>query len=205
MYGRDHDVARLRDRRNDVLARLAGAKAVTRNRMSTRRRAVIAGATAMAVLGASLASGPGGDVQAAPVGQGFTVTASDLSYILEQIKIAEHHVVTATPEDPCAGLLGTAANQIASPLIGGGLRTVDGSCNNLQPGQELFGAADQVFPRLTKADFRAAEASPPDFFGPGSGTIPSSSSRVNRRWPRTASSVEATASSDPSTSPVKMM
>ena len=43
------------------------------------------------------------------------------------------------------------------------------------PGRETFAAADQPFPRLTNPSFRAAEASPTDFFGPGSGTVPSSS------------------------------
>ncbi len=44
----------------------------------------------------------GGSVQAAPVGEGFTVSAADLSYILEQIKIAEAHVVNTTSQTgPC--------------------------------------------------------------------------------------------------------
>ena len=37
---------------------------------------------------------------------------------------------------PCGALLGTGANQIPSPLLPFGLRTVDGSCNNLIAGQE---------------------------------------------------------------------
>ena len=104
-----------------------------------------------------------GPSQAAPVGQGFTVTAADLEYILKQIKIAEHHAVLATPADPCAGLLGTGPNQVQSPLIADGLRTIDGSCNNLQPGQAQFGAADQTFPRLTAPAFSPAEFSDPAF------------------------------------------
>jgi hypothetical protein len=112
----------------------------------------------------------------APVGQGFTVTPSDLAYILKQIKIAEAHVAnTTSATGPCGALVGTGPNQLASPLLSFGLRTVDGSCNNLQPGQETFGAADQLFPRLGSKSFRPAEASPTDFFGPGSGTVASSS------------------------------
>jgi len=116
-----------------------------------RRLRSLAGVVgAIAVFGTAIVTGTGA-VQAAPVvGQGFTVTASDLSYILDQIKIAEHHAALATASDPCAGLLG---DTVPSPLIGLGLRTVDGSCNNLQPGQEQFGAAGQVFPRLATADF----------------------------------------------------
>src|SRR5262249_35047900 len=60
-----------------------------------------------------------------------------------------------------------------------GLRTVDGSENNLinfdVPDQTHFGAADTVFPRLTDPIFRPAEGIGADFFGPGSPAIPSSS------------------------------
>ena len=91
----------------------------------------------------------------APVGEGFTVTPSDLSYILKQIKIAEAHVAnTTSATGPCGALIGTGPNQLPSPLLSFGLRTVDGSCNNLSPGQETFGAADQVFPRLTTPVFQ---------------------------------------------------
>ncbi|WP_326968254.1 peroxidase family protein [Arthrobacter sp. CG_A4] len=100
----------------------------------------------------------------APTGAGFTVTASDLAFILKQIKIAEAHVAnTTSATGPCGALVGTGPNQIASPLVSQGLRTVDGSCNNLLPGQEMFGAADQTFPRLTTPVFKSAENSPPAF------------------------------------------
>src|SRR6476619_5638697 len=106
------------------------------------------------------------------VGSGFTVTPGDLQFILKQIKIAEQHAATLTPADPCGTLVGPGPNQIPDRLSAYGLRTVDGSCNNLFPGREKFAAADQPFPRLTTAKFRNAESSPPNFFGPGSGTIP---------------------------------
>lgn len=103
----------------------------------------------------------------APVGQGFNLNASDLRFILRQIKIAERHAATATATNPCGTLLGSDPDQI--PNVGNsvelpwGLRTVDGSCNNLIEGQSHFGAADQLFPRLVPAAFREAEPSP---FGP---------------------------------------
>jgi Ca2+-binding RTX toxin-like protein len=99
----------------------------------------------------------------APPGQGFTVTSDDLRFILKQIKIAEHHAATLTPEDPCGTLVGPGPNQIPDRLSSFGLRTVDGSCNNLFPGRENFAAADQPFPRLTRPVFREAEAA---IFGP---------------------------------------
>ncbi len=108
----------------------------------------------------------------APVGQGFSVTKSDLSFILAQIKIAERHAATATPENLCGTLVGTGPDQIPSPLISKGLRTVDGSCNNLQAGQERFGSADQVFPRIAPSSFRTAESTPPGF--PPAAQTPSS-------------------------------
>ena len=101
--------------------------------------------------------------RAAPVvGQGFTVTPADLAFILRQIKIAEAHALAPNPDpvgDPgnCQALVGTGPDQIPNPLLSFGLRTVDGSCNNLQPGQGTYGAADQVFPRLATPVFKAAE------------------------------------------------
>ena len=56
-----------------------------------------------------------------------------------------------------------------------GLRTVDGTCNNLFPGRETFAAADQPFLRLTTPAFRLAEGVPAGFFGPGSPAVPISS------------------------------
>ena len=70
--------------------------------------------------------------QGAPVGQGFTVTPSDLAFILKQIKISEAHVAnTTSATGPCGALLGSGPSQLPSPLLSFGLRTVDGSCNNL--------------------------------------------------------------------------
>src|SRR3954452_7197712 len=93
----------------------------------------------------------------APVGNGFTVTAGDLSFILKQIKIAERHSPTLTASDPCGTLVGPAKYQIPDRLTSYGLRTVDGSCNDLIANKTRFGAADEVFPRLTDPRFRDAD------------------------------------------------
>src|SRR3954453_4161927 len=90
----------------------------------------------------------------APVGNGFTVTAGDLSFILKQIKIAERHSATLTASDPCGTLVGPGKYQIPDRLTSYGLRTVDGSCNDLFADRLNFGAADQTFPRLTSPRFR---------------------------------------------------
>jgi hypothetical protein len=134
-----------------------------------RRKRRLATVTVAALVGAVLTPLTMAPAQAvtAPVGQGFTVTPSDLKFILAQIQIAERHTRTLTASNPCGTLVGTGANQIPSPLVSKGLRTTDGSCNNLQPGQETFGAADQVFPRISTADFRDADNVPPGFGPPG--------------------------------------
>ncbi|WP_374087357.1 choice-of-anchor D domain-containing protein [Methylomicrobium lacus] len=118
-------------------------------------------------------------INTSSVGSGFTVTAADLAFILQQIKIAEFHAANATPTNLCGALVGSGPNQIPDPLLSFGLRTVDGSCNNLQKGQETFGASDQVFPRLTTPNFnRSTEGIAADFFGPGSPAIPPSTYAV---------------------------
>ena len=86
---------------------------------------------------------------------------ADLEFILKQIKLAESTSVayTATP------LTTLQAIQAAFPGVGVteasllpfGLRTVDGSDNNLLPGQSDFGAADTLFPRLTDPVFRTVD------------------------------------------------
>src|SRR4051812_45040585 len=43
----------------------------------------------------------------APNGAGFTITPGDLKFILKQIKIAERHTATLTPDEPCGTLVGS--------------------------------------------------------------------------------------------------
>ncbi|WP_341925220.1 peroxidase family protein [Nocardioides psychrotolerans] len=128
---------------------------------------------------------------AAPtVGQGFVVTPSDLAYILKQIKIAEAHVAnTTSATGPCGALVGTGPHQLSSPLLSFGLRTVDGSCNNLVPGRERIGAADELFPRLATADFKAAGPVPAGFGPPGTTTYAQTKGNVFDTEPRIVSNL----------------
>jgi Ca2+-binding RTX toxin-like protein len=117
--------------------------------------------TVMFLVIASLA-GRAAHAQTAPVGQGFNLNASDLRFIMQQIRISERHAATLTPSNPCGTLVGSHPDQIPVGTsqtieLPWGLRTVDGSCNHLTPGQETFGASDQVFPRSLSPEFRAAE------------------------------------------------
>src|SRR5262249_24549852 len=83
-------------------------------------------------------------------GVGVHSIRSDLDFILDQIHIAERNAVGES-------LLDLLPN-VRVPF---GLRTVDGSENNLinfdVPDQTHFGAADTVFPRLTTPAFRTAD------------------------------------------------
>src|SRR3954454_7141124 len=98
--------------------------------------------------------------QVAPVSQGFNINAEDLRFIYEQILVAQDHAAGGK-------LLGPGPNQVSDPQLPVGLRTVDGSNNNLVPipDQHMFGAADRLFPRLTTPIFRDAQPFDPD--GPG--------------------------------------
>src|SRR3954470_23011863 len=125
--------------------------------------------SATAALIGMLASTFGGNVfvpttvsaqSTAPVSQGFPINAGDLRFIYEQILVAQDHAAGGN-------LLGTGPNQVSDPQLPRGLRTVDGSFNNLVPvpDQHMFGAADRLFPRLLVPSFRDAETFDPD--GPG--------------------------------------
>jgi beta-lactam-binding protein with PASTA domain/Ca2+-binding RTX toxin-like protein len=136
----------------------------------TCRRPPSARRWAMALTIAMTVPGIGGGLfvptvraQTAPTGQGFVLDAGDLRFIYEQILVAQDHAAGGA-------LLGGGPNQVHDPQLPRGLRTVDGSFNNLVPGQNLFGASDQTFPRLTVPVFRDAETFDPDGTGPAPAT-----------------------------------
>ena len=100
----------------------------------------------------------------------FNVNVNDLQYILRQIKIAEatSAAYTSAPKTITQAIMDsygvTAANAAQLPA---GLRTVDGTFNNLTaPGAE-YGAADNLFPRLTDPNFQTVNGPGIDFNGDG--------------------------------------
>ncbi|GER23390.1 hypothetical protein NCCP1664_18860 [Zafaria cholistanensis] len=156
-----------------------------RGRGTSAGRKLTAGLTAL-ILGAGVLPGAlaPAALAAAPVGQGLTLNAGDMRFILKQIKIAENH---ATKEDaagrpvPGQPLLGSGPNQVPNALAPYGLRTVDGSENNLLPEQGNYGAASLPFPRLAPPQWRAATS--------GSGNYGAVNTNVTDADPRFVSNV----------------
>ncbi len=122
-----------------VKAIYADDHGVTEQVFSAPTTAVVAGAPAPAAAPSLI------DPQTTAPSNGVRYTQSDLAFILDQIKIAEHN---AAGEN-----MNSLLQNVRVPY---GLRTVEGTENNLLHPE--FGAADNVFPRLTTPDFRTADA-----------------------------------------------
>lgn len=72
-----------------------------------------------------------------------TLIRHDLEFVLRQIKVAEAHA-SGTP----------LTDLVESPLLPWGLRTVDGSFNNLVDGRSQWGASHEPFVQLTQPNWR---------------------------------------------------
>src|SRR5262245_15877422 len=90
---------------------------------------------------------------------------SDLEFILQQIIIAERNAAGESLRDI-----------LPNVVVPFGLRTVDGSDNNIYLTQNEFGAADTTFPRLTTPVFSPAEAG--TSYAQTSGTVIDSTPRT---------------------------
>jgi Ca2+-binding RTX toxin-like protein len=81
----------------------------------------------------------------------------DLQFILKQIKIAERHAAGEDLRKLVAEAGGLDPNAADTPtqayLLPYGLRTVDGTYNNLVEGRETWGAADQPFPDMSPPQY----------------------------------------------------
>ncbi len=96
----------------------------------------------------------------------FTINEADLAFILRQIKIAEAHSGGTSLTQAIQNEYGLSASD--ANLVPFGLRTVDGTLNNLAPGKENFGAADQPFPRMLDPKYvNDIDGDEIDFDGPG--------------------------------------
>ena len=107
----------------------------------------------------------------------FIINAADLYYILRQIKISEATSVGYTPSVAAVSTLQAIMNEYGvsaanAAQLPAGLRTVDGTFNNLMnAGTSRFGAADTLFPRLTDPVYRNDLDGDTMSFGPGAPVI----------------------------------
>jgi putative cell wall-binding protein/Ca2+-binding RTX toxin-like protein len=89
----------------------------------------------------------------------FVLTQNDLEFLLRQIQISESHA--AGNPLRCANDEDTSGKCVSGDARTLGVRTVDGTENNLLVGQGHYGSADQAFPRLLEAEWRQADPNPP--------------------------------------------
>ncbi|WP_246529106.1 peroxidase family protein [Microvirga zambiensis] len=125
----------------------------------------------------------------------------DLEFILKQIKIAEAHsagtplseiYIDANGNVVPAGTPG-AVLAISDPLVPYGLRTVDGSYNNLTADRDQWGSSDQPFPRITDPYWRDEDDDAMPFPGyvPADNTIPSGPNDQNNNYGQAGGVVDA--------------
>ena len=118
----------------------------------------------------------------------FIINQADLAFMLRQIKIAEASSLAYSPAP--VTILQAIMNEYgmsaeAASLSPFGLRTVDGTFNNLIEGQTNYGAADTLFPRLTDpvyvndADGDTMPLGPP---GSGAPTITTTITALQAAW-----------------------
>ncbi len=95
----------------------------------------------------------------------FVLNQNDLEFILRQIQISEAQAAASlNPESNysllCADPDDSSGKCVPNTMNTFGVRTVDGSHNNLVLEQEEYGASDHVFPRLLDPVWREGEAVP---------------------------------------------
>ncbi|SDS43299.1 peroxidase family protein [Microterricola viridarii] len=129
-------------------------------RRQYRRRLVIAVIATVAVaLGGSITQNAlPAQAVATDTNPSFRIVEEDLAFILRQIQIAEAHAAGGALL--CDEITDVSGKCVPSPALPMGLRTVDGSFNNLVAGQQDYGAADRVFPQLLPQEWRQADPAP---------------------------------------------
>nr|WP_306238999.1 peroxidase family protein [Ornithinimicrobium cryptoxanthini] len=95
----------------------------------------------------------------------FRLIPADLEFILKQIEISEAHAYAMETGDQTYSLLctdnqDTSNKCVRSPMLPHGLRTVDGSFNNLEF-DTATGKSNELMPRLLPIRWREGETAPP--------------------------------------------
>jgi Ca2+-binding RTX toxin-like protein len=101
-----------------------------------------------------------------------TIVRHDLEFMLRQIKISEEHASGTPLTEIRVDTLGNVTTDgsgllaLSNPLLPYGLRTVDGSYNNLGEGREMWGASNQPFLSLLDPVYRDEQDEAPFPLGP---------------------------------------
>jgi len=126
-----------------------------------RRIALAIVAIAGLVLTLLVGSPPDRAVAATDEDPSFVLNQNDLEFILRQIQISEAHAADvlnpSNYELLCTDQGDAAQNCVSDEMRPKGVRTIDGSFNNLRLHQSEYGASDNAFPRLLEAEWRQAE------------------------------------------------
>ncbi len=105
------------------------------------------------------ASAPGSVSAATDEHPEFILIPADLEHMLKQIQIAEAHA--AGGQLLCAQPTDTSGKCVPDPMLPLGLRTVDGTYNNLEFNPLEYGSAHHPFPRRLSPVWRDGSAGPP--------------------------------------------
>ncbi len=140
-----------------------------------RTRAFVASGLSAVMAFAGLAWTGTGAVAVTDEDPEFHVNRADLEFILKQIEISENHAEALRTGDTeysllCEDRTDLSGTCVPESRLAWGLRTVDGSFNNLMPDQERFGAGLELFPRLVAPHYRDAYPIPPGAPGGAPGT-----------------------------------
>jgi putative cell wall-binding protein/Ca2+-binding RTX toxin-like protein len=141
-----------------------------RHRRRSWRRFAAVGATSAVVLstaatgnaGPLLAADPDFAPLATETEPTFRLIPSDLEFILKQVEISEAHAYAIETGDEgysllCASTQDTSGKCVRDPMLPHGLRTVDGSFNNLEF-DTTTGRSNKVMPRLLPIRWREGQA-----------------------------------------------
>ena len=164
------------------------------------RRSAAAGAATAVVL-STAATGNAGPLladdmspMATDTDPSFRLIAADLEFILKQIEISEAHAHAMNTGDDAYSLLcdspaDRSGKCVRDPMLPHGLRTVDGSFNNLEFDTDT-GRSNRVMPRMLPIRWRDGEAPPPGAPGqPGPTSYEQTSGLVYDTEPRIISNL----------------
>ena len=133
------------------------------NRTRSRVRRLVSGLLTAALAVPLVAMNSTTAVAVGDENPSFYLNANDLDFILRQIQISEAHAYAEVNQDTnyrllCQTPTDRSGKCVPDAKLPFGVRTVDGTHNNIVPGRERWGSADNPFPRELAPFWRQADA-----------------------------------------------